>query len=84
MYLDDILIFSKNAAEHEQHLAEVLDILEKNKFYAKLSKCDLNRTELLYLGHIGAYGIKVDPAKIAAVASWPVPADVPQVRSFLD
>ena len=84
MYLDDILIFSKNAAEHEQHLAEVLDILEKNKFYAKLSKCDLNRTELLYLGHIvGAYGIKVDPAKIAAVASWPVPADVPQVRSFL-
>ena len=84
VYLDDILIFSKNAAEHEQHLAEVLDILEKNKFYAKLSKCDLNRTELLYLGHIvGAYGIEVDPAKIAAVASWPVPADVPQVRSFL-
>ena len=84
VYLDDILIFSKNAEEHEKHLEEVLGILEKNKFYAKLSKCDLNRSELLYLGHIvGANGIKVDPAKIAAVASWPVPGDFSQLRSFL-
>ncbi len=84
VYLDDILIFSKNAEEHEKHLEEVLDILEKNKFYAKLSKCDLNRSELLYLGHIvGANGIKVDPAKIAAVAEWPVPKDLTQLRSFL-
>ena len=84
VYLDDILIFSKNAAEHEEHLNEVLDILEKNKFFAKLSKCDLNRSELLYLGHIvGANGIKVDPAKVSAVANWPVPEDLSQLRSFL-
>ena len=84
VYLDDILIFSKNAAEHEEHLKEVLKILEQNKFYAKLSKCDFNRSELLYLGHIvGAYGIRVDPAKIAAVSSWPVPKDLHEMRSFL-
>ena len=84
VYLDDILIFSKDAAEHEEHLKEVLSILEQNKFYAKLSKCDFNRNELLYLGHIvGAYGIRVDPAKIAAVSSWPVPKDLHQMRSFL-
>ena len=84
VYLDDILIFSKNAAEHEEHLKEVLKILEQNKFYAKLSKCDFNRSELLYLGHIvGAYGIRVDPAKKAAVSSWPVPKDLHEMRSFL-
>ena len=84
VYLDDILIFSKNAAEHEEHLKEVLKILEQNKFYAKLSKCDFNRSELLYLGHIvGAYGIRVDLAKIAAVSSWPVPKDLHEMRSFL-
>ena len=49
VYLDDILIFSKNAAEHEKHLEEVLSILEKNKFFAKLSKYDFNRHELLTL-----------------------------------
>ena len=61
-----------------------MNILEKNKFYAKLSKCDLNRNELLYLGHVvGAFGIKVDPAKVATVADWPVPEDLTQLRSFL-
>ena len=84
VYLDDILIFSKNAEDHEKHLEEVLSILEKNKFFAKLSKCDFNRNELLYLGHIiGADGMKVDPAKIATVASWPAPRDLQQLRSFL-
>ena len=62
----------------------MLSILEKNKFFAKLSKCDFNRNELLYLGHIiGADGIKVDPAKIATVASWPAPRDLQQLRCFL-
>lgn len=84
VYLDDILVYSKNAEDHEKHLTEVLSILEQNKFYAKLSKCDLNRDELLYLGHIvGAYGIRVDPAKVSAVASWPVPKDLHELRSFL-
>ena len=83
VYLDDILICSKNAAEHEEQLKEVLKILEQNKFYAKLSKCDFNKSGLLDLGHIvGAYGIRVDPAKIAAVSSWPVPKDLHEMRSF--
>ena len=51
VYLDDILIYSKSAQDHERHLDEVLGILEQNELYAKLTKCDLNKPELVYLGH---------------------------------
>ena len=84
VYLDDILIFSKNAAEHEKHLREVLSILRQHQLYAKLSKCDLNQSELLYLGHVvSKAGLKVDPKKVAAVESWPEPKDVSELRAFL-
>ena len=84
VYLDDILIFSKTPEEHEQHLETILQILEREGLYAKLKKCDFNKPELLYLGHIiGRDGIKVDPAKISCIADWPVPANVHDLRSFL-
>ena len=84
VYLDDILIFSKTPEEHEKHLETVLQILEREGLYAKLKKCDFNKPELLYLGHlIGRDGIKVDPAKIACIESWPRPANVHEIRSFL-
>ena len=68
VYLDDILIFSKTPEEHEKHLDTVLQILEREGLYAKLKKCDFNKNELLYLGHImGEDGIKVDPAKISCI-----------------
>ena len=84
VYLDDILIFSRNAEEHAKHLDEVLGILEQNELFAKLSKCDLNKPELLYLGHVlGRDGIKVNPKKVESVRSWPVPKNVHELRSFL-
>ena len=84
VYLDDILIFSKTPEEHEQHLETILQILEREGLYAKLKKCDFNKSELLYLGHIiGSDGIKVDPAKIACIKDWPKPANVHDLRSFL-
>ena len=84
VYLDDILIFSKNAAEHEHHLKQVLQILRSSKLYAKKSKCSFYQSSVAFLGHVvSADGIKVDPAKIKAIVDWPNPKDASQLRSFL-
>ena len=40
-FLDDILIYSNNEEEHEEHLRLTLKLLREHKLYAKLSKCDL-------------------------------------------
>ena len=83
IYLDDILIFSKTPEEHVQHLREVLSILRANKLYAKLSKCDFNMPQVLYLGHIVSKdGLSPDPKKVATVQDWPVPKDIHELNSF--
>ena len=62
----------------------VLQWLRDNHLYAKMSKCLFSRTELEFLGHIlHGDGLRVDPKKTSAVADWPVPKDVSQLRSFL-
>ncbi|KAJ9522386.1 hypothetical protein QJQ45_008324 [Haematococcus lacustris] len=81
---DDILIFSRTPQEHIAHLRRVLDLLRKHKLYAKLSKCEFGMDQTSFLGHIvSASGIACDPAKVAAVQSWPIPTTVHDVRSFL-
>ena len=52
VFIDDILVYSKDAQEHEQHLRIVLQILRKKKLFAKLSKCDFWLKEVSFLGHI--------------------------------
>jgi hypothetical protein len=84
VYLDDILVYSRTADEHVEHVRQVLQVLREHKLYAKPSKCHFNKRELKYLGHIvGADGIKVDPAKIAVVENYPAPSNPSEVRSFL-
>ena len=65
VYLDDILVMSRTPEEHEKHLRTVLEVLRQHKLKVKLSKCELNRPELHFLGHVvGREGVKVDPLKL--------------------
>ncbi|CCO30490.1 Retrotransposable element Tf2 155 kDa protein type 1 [Rhizoctonia solani AG-1 IB] len=84
IYLDDILIFSKNEAEHEFHVHEVLHRLETAQLFCKGSKCEFHRTRVEYLGIIVSdQGFSLDKLKIQAVQEWPTPTTVKQVQSFL-
>jgi hypothetical protein len=84
VFLDDILIYSKNEREHEEHLQVVLSFLRENKLYGKLSKCSFFQKKIHYLGHIiSGEGISVDPEKVKAIMEWPVPKNSPEVRSFM-
>eukprot|EP01018_Ginkgo_biloba_P010329 Gb_18718 [translate_table: standard] len=79
IFLDDIMIFSKNEEEHREHLHKVLEVLRR-KLYAKLSKCELCKEEIEYLVNtVLAKGILVDPKKIKAVREWTIPVCVHEV-----
>src|SRR6185437_10830869 len=84
VFIDDILIYSKNEAEHEQHLRIVLQRLRDHKLYAKFSKCKFWLDTVKFLGHtISSEGISVDPSKVQEVMDWKPPTSVHQIRSFL-
>ena len=84
VFIDDILVYSKDAQEHEHHLRIALQILRENQLFAKLSKWDFWLKEVSFLGHIvSTDGIRVYLAKIEAVVSWKPPLNVTKVRSFL-
>ena len=84
VFLDDILVYSKNEEEHEEHLRLTLSLLREHQLYAKLSKCDFYRDKIQYLGHIiSEEGISMDPEKIEAIMNWPTPRNVTDVRSFM-
>ncbi|XP_072062330.1 uncharacterized protein [Arachis hypogaea] len=85
VFIDDILVYSKTAKEHEEHLRIVLQILKERKLYAKLSKYEFWKEEVKFLGHVVSKGgIVVDPSKVEAVMEWERPTMVTEVRSFLD
>jgi hypothetical protein len=70
VFIDDILIFSKNEEEHDKHLRMVLQKLRENQLYAKLNKCEFRLKEVTFLGHIiSEGGISVDPSKVKDVLS---------------
>ena len=74
VFIYDILVYSKDAQDHEQHLRMVLQILREKKLFAKLSKCEFWLKEVSILGHIvSTEGIRVDPAKIEAIVNWKPP-----------
>ncbi|GJY67346.1 putative reverse transcriptase domain-containing protein [Tanacetum coccineum] len=70
--------------DHEVHLGLVLELLRKEKLYAKFSKCEFWLQEVHFLGHVvNQNGIHVDPSKIEAVKNWKTPTTPSEIRSFL-
>ncbi|KAG8492907.1 hypothetical protein CXB51_010118 [Gossypium anomalum] len=84
VFIDDILVYSRNETEHAEHLRLVLRILRDKQLYAKFSKCEFWLREVSFLGHVvSASGIRVDPSKITAILNWKSPRNITEVRSFL-
>ncbi|WVZ80149.1 hypothetical protein U9M48_027648, partial [Paspalum notatum var. saurae] len=82
VFIDDILVYSKNEKEHEEHLRIVLSRLREHKLYAKFSKCAFWLKEVAFLGHIlSAKGVVVDPGKVEDVLNWKQPQ--PYYRRFI-
>ncbi|GJT06646.1 putative nucleotidyltransferase, ribonuclease H [Tanacetum coccineum] len=85
VFIDDILISSKNKEEHGEHLKTILNLLRSEKLYAKFSKCDFWLDSVQLLGRvIDSSGVHVDPAKIEAIKkNWATPTTPTEVRQFL-
>lgn len=83
VYFDDILIYSTHEDEHMQHIREVFQILQTNKLYLNINKCEFLVKQLLFLGFIiYEERIKVDEAKIKTIQEWPTPKSIIEVCSF--
>jgi hypothetical protein len=84
VFIDDILVYSRNEEEHEGHLRLVLQKLRDHKLYTKLSKCEFWLKQVAFLRHvISKGGIYVDPSKVQDVLSWKAPTSVSDIQSFL-
>src|SRR3954467_2543394 len=82
IYLDEILIYSKNKEEHAVHLRLVLMKLREHLLYPKFSKCEFLLPEVTYLGHvISAKGIAVNPERVQAVLDWNPPVNPERVQA---
>jgi hypothetical protein len=88
IYFDNILIYSKSLDEHIEHLHAIFGALHGARLFANLEKCTfcthlLHRSSCFFCYVVTPQGIEVDEAKIEAIKSWPIPATLTQLRSFL-
>ena len=84
VYLDDILVYSADANEHEAHLRLVLERLGAHRLFAKRSKCSFGESSVEYLGHFVGSGVRwMHPKKVEAVVQWSPPTTVKELQSFM-
>ena len=84
VFIDDILIYSKDEEEHARHLRIILTRLREHQLYAKFSKCKFWLDRVQFLGHVlTPEGVSVDPSKVQDVVDWKPPRSVHQIRQFL-
>ena len=80
VFIDNILVYSKNVEEHAVHLRIVLQKLRDKQLYAKFSKCEFWLNEVVFLGHVvSGEGIFVDPRKVEAIVGWEQPKSVTEI-----
>lgn len=84
VYLDDILVYSANAEEHQRHVRLVLEKLRAKGLYAKLEKCYFDQKSVEFLGYIvGEHGTSMDPEKVKSIMEWNAPKSLRDVQCFL-
>ena len=84
VFIENILVYSKDREDHDTHLQVVLETLRREQLYAKMSKCEFWLRKVSFLGHIvSEEGIKVDPSKIEVILELKPQRNVTKVRSFL-
>ena len=84
IYLDNILIYSNNPADHKKHVCKVLHCLRENGLYTCPDKCHFSKDTVEYLSFIlSKDGLKMDPSKVQTIQDWPEPHKVKDVQSFL-
>jgi hypothetical protein len=84
VYFEDILIYSKSLDEHIEYLRAIFGALCEARLFANLDKCTFCTDRVAFLGYVMTpHGIEVDEVKIEAIKSWPIPATLTQLRSFL-
>jgi Reverse transcriptase (RNA-dependent DNA polymerase) len=83
VFFYDILIYSNDFSQHLEYLTKALQLLRENQLFAKRSKCEFATDIIEYLGHIiNSEGVSIDPHKIQAMVTWPIPHIVKQLRGF--
>jgi hypothetical protein len=84
IYIDDILIFSKNEEEHKEHVRLVLQKLCEMGLYAKLEKCMFHQLQVEFLGYIiSGNDISMDPCKVATILDWKIPKRIFDIQCFI-
>ncbi|KAK3523236.1 hypothetical protein QTP86_024517 [Hemibagrus guttatus] len=84
VYIDDILIYSRDLAEHRHHVAEVLKRLREFQLFLKAEKCSFHQLSVQFLSYnIDSNGIRMDEGKVAAIRNWPTPTTVKELQRFL-
>ena len=84
LFLDDILVYSKDREDHDTHIRVVLETLKNEHLDAKLSKCEFWLRKVSFLGHIiSEEEIQVDPKKIEVIIEWKPPRNITEVLSSL-
>jgi len=84
VYLDDILIYSDDITQHQNHIKEVLKWLHKSGLYAKAEKCEFHSDSVEYLGYVlSPSGLTMSNAKVKTIQEWLEPKKIKNIQSFL-
>ena len=84
IYMDDILVFSKNRMEHQKQVERILEKLHQHQLSLKAEKCYFKKEEIEFLGLIiTETGIRMDPHKVKAIQEWPTPKTKRKLQQFL-